>query len=70
MKQKLKQPLFVTNPTRYLKELFEFEYCYECNGDWYDHDLIVMNLGYYGLAPFARCRIENNLRYKVRAREK
>ena len=25
----------------WLKELFEYEYCAECGGDWFDHDAIA-----------------------------
>ena len=48
-----------------LQRHFECEYCSDCSGDWYDHD-IVMLLG----NPFYLCKIANNPNYKVRSREK
>jgi len=50
---------------QWAKELFEFEYCYECGGDHYDHEPNTL-LGNW----FARCKIANNPNYKVRSREK
>jgi len=37
---------------KWLKELFEFDYCAKCHGDEKDHDVIVDILGLY----FARCK--------------
>ena len=36
------------------KELFEFEYCPECGGDWDDHDYFLILGGF-----FAKCRDKN-----------
>ena len=49
----------------WVKELFEFEYCAECGGDWYDHVANIL-LGNW----FARCKIADDPNYKVRNREK
>lgn len=55
--------------TKWLKELFETEYCAECGGDWYDHSHIKLNLGAYGMSNFALCKIANNPQHTVRSRE-
>ena len=53
-----------------LKTHFEYEYCDECGGDWYDHDIVALSLGAYGGPyPFYRCKSASNNRYKIRARE-
>ncbi len=53
-----------------LKDNFEFNYCEECGGDYYDHDIIIMNFGYYGNNfPFYQCKKGIIKGYKVRQRE-
>jgi len=53
-----------------LKHHYECEYCDECGGDWYDHDIVIMNLGDYGNnLPFYRCKSADNPNYRVRLRE-
>lgn len=47
-----------------LKRFFEFDYCDECHGDYYDHD-IIMILG----NPFYLCKIATNPDHQIRARE-
>lgn len=47
------------------KEHFEFEYCDECGGDWYDHVPRGM-MGNY----FALCKIALDPFYQVRSIEK
>lgn len=47
-----------------LKDYFEFEYCSDCGGDWYDHDIVGL-LG----NPFYLCKIATFSNYKVRAKE-
>ena len=46
------------------KQLFEFEYCADCGGDWYDHKPNILLDNW-----FARCKIADNPKYKVRLRE-
>lgn len=48
-----------------LKNYFEFEYCSDCGGDWYDHDIVGL-LG----NPFYLCKVATFSDYHVRIREK
>lgn len=47
------------DPTKWLEELFEYEYCTECHGDLEDHDAIgLMGNWFARCKPEAKCRIE------------
>ena len=48
----------------WVKHIFEFEYCSDCGGDWYDHEPNIL-LGNW----FARCKIAADPNYKVRLKE-
>lgn len=48
-----------------MKDYFECEYCHDCNGDWYDHDILLV-MG----NPFYLCKTAIFKNYKVRQQEK
>jgi hypothetical protein len=58
-------PEFYSIGTEFLQELFRYQYCDECLGDWYDHTATSNPFG----LPFALCKIANNPNYIVRSRE-
>nr|WP_294806940.1 hypothetical protein [uncultured Nitrososphaera sp.] len=57
------------NGDEWLQEQFEFEYCAECGGDWYDHYAVMLCLGAYGCNLFAYCKVAIDASYKVRQKE-
>lgn len=50
------------NEIELLQEQFEFEFCSECYGDWFDHFYTPFILGDYGLCPFFYCDITKAFR--------